>query len=253
MKDKPMKIAITGKGGSGKTMLTALLTKLLAKRGDVKVLAIDADSSVNLPYALGVTADESVSEIRRRALTDPFAKAEMRERPIKETIEEAVKDGAGFRFLVMGRPEGPGCYCSINELMKYGIEGVSKQFDITLIDCEAGPEQVNRRVVKGVDLLIIVTDTSLRGARVAGSIMEVIELDPDIRPGQTGLVINRFKGQDDKLIRENADKWNLQILGHVPDDENITEYDLTGRPIIELPDTSPSVLAVAEILKRLDL
>jgi len=153
----------------------------------------------------------------------------------------------------MGRPEGPGCYCSINELMKYGIDSVSKQFDVTFIDCEAGPEQVNRRVVKGVDLLIIVTDTSLRGARVAGSIMEVIQLDADIRPGQTGLVINRFQGQDDKLIRENADKWNLQILGHVPEDENITQYDLTGRPIIELPDDSPSVLAVAEILKKLDL
>jgi len=253
MREKPMKIAITGKGGSGKTMLTALLTRLLAKRGDLKVLAIDADSSINLPYALGVTADDTVSEIRRRALADPFVKAEIDAKPIKETIEEAVKEGSGFRFLVMGRPEGPGCYCSINELMKYGIEGVSKQFDVTFIDCEAGPEQVNRRVVKGVDLLIIVTDTSLRGARVAGSIMEVIGLDDTIRPAQTGLVINRFKGQDDKLIRENADKWNLQILGHVPEDENITQYDLTGRPIIELPDDSPSVLAVAEILKKLDL
>jgi len=253
MREKPMKIAITGKGGSGKTMLTALLTRLLAKRGDLKVLAIDADSSVNLPYALGVSADETVSEIRRRAVTDPFAKAEIDAKPIKETIEEAVKEGSGFRFLVMGRPEGPGCYCSINELMKYGIDSVSKQFDVTFIDCEAGPEQVNRRVVKGVDLLIIVTDTSLRGARVAGSIMEVIGLDDTIRPAQTGLVINRFKGQDDKLIRENADKWNLEILGHVPEDENITQYDLTGRPIIELPDDSPSVLAVAEILKKLDL
>ncbi|MFC1924802.1 AAA family ATPase [Chloroflexota bacterium] len=252
MKNKPMKIAITGKGGSGKTMLTAIMTKLLAKRRDLKILAIDADSAINLPYTLGVTADKTVSEIRWKVITDPKVKAEIEKRPIKEVIGETIKELPGFQLLVMGRPEGPGCYCGVNELLKYGIDSVTQQFDIILIDCEAGPEQVNRRVVKGVDLLIIVTDASLRGAQVAGSIMEVIQRDAEIRPVQTGLVINRFKGED-KLIRESIDKWNLRILGHVPEDENITQYDLTGRPIIDLPDTSPSVLAIAEILRKIDL
>jgi len=246
------KIAITGKGGSGKTMLAAIMTKLLAKRGDLKILAIDADSSINLPYTLGVKVDKTVSEIRWKVITDPQAKAELEDRPIKEVLTEAIKEGAGFKLLVMGRPEGPGCYCGVNELMKYGIDSIAQQFDITLIDCEAGPEQVNRRVVKGVDLLIIVTDTSLRGSQVAGSIMEVIQRDAEIRPAQTGLVINRFKG-DDKLIRENAAKWGLQILGHVPDDENITQYDSTGKPIIDLPDDSPSVIAVQGILQKMAL
>ena len=167
-------------------------------------------------------------------------------------IKETIKQGPGFQFLVMGRPEGPGCYCGVNELMKHGIDGVSKRFDVTLIDCEAGPEQVNRRVVKGVDLLIIVTDCSFRGAQVARSIMEVIQKDEEIRPGRIGLVINRFKGED-KLIRETMDKLDLQILGHIPEDENISQYDLTGRPIIDLPDTSPSVVAVAKLLQKIDL
>jgi len=251
-KNMTTKIAITGKGGSGKTMLTAIMTRLLAKREDLKILAIDADSSINLPYALGVTVENTISEIRWKVITDPKAKADIKARPIKEVIGETIKKGPGFQFLVMGRPEGPGCYCGVNELMKHGIDSVSQQFDVTMIDCEAGPEQVNRRVVKGVDLLIIVTDSSFRGAQVARSIMEVIQKDAEIRPGQIGLVINRFKG-DDKLIRETIDKMNLQILGHVPEDENISQYDLTGRPIIDLPDTSPSVLAVAEIIQKIDL
>lgn len=250
MENKSIKIAITGKGGSGKTMLTALMTKLLVKRGGLKILSIDADSAINLPYALGVTADKTISELRWKLITDPKAKAEIKEKPIKEVIRDAVKDGSGFQLLVMGRPEGPGCYCGVNDLMKYGIDSISKQFDVTLIDCEAGPEQVNRRVVKGVDLLIIVTDTSFRGAQVAGSIMDVIQRDAEIRPARTGLVINRFKGND-KLIRESADKWNLQVLGHVPEDENISQYDQTGRPIFDLPDTSPSLLAVTEILQKI--
>jgi len=245
-----MKIAITGKGGSGKTMLTAIMIKLLAKRGDVKLLAIDADSSINLPYTLGVPIDKTISEIRWTVITNPEAKAEMRDKPMKKVIEEAIRKAPGFQLLVMGRPEGPGCYCGVNELMKYGIDINTQQFDITLIDCEAGPEQVNRRVVKEVDLLIIVTDTSFRGVQVAGSIMEVIQRDAEIHPAQTGLVINRFKG-DDTLITENARKWDLEILGRIPDDQNITEYDAVGKPLLDLPDTSPSVTAVREICDKI--
>ncbi|MFA4835862.1 MAG: AAA family ATPase [Dehalococcoidia bacterium] len=252
MENKSIKIAITGKGGSGKTMLTALMTKLLAQRGNFRVLAIDADSSINLPYTLGMKVNKTVSQIRWQVITDPQAKAAFEAKPIKEILAEAMQAGEGFKLLVMGRPEGPGCYCAVNELMKFGIDSIAQQFDITLIDCEAGPEQVNRRVVKKVDLLIIVTDTSIRGSQVAGSIMEVVQRDAEIRPGRTCLVINRFKG-DDKLIQENAAKWGLEVLGRIPEDNNVTQYDSIGKPIIDLPDDSPSVMAVREILQKIDL
>jgi CO dehydrogenase maturation factor len=155
-------------------------------------------------------------------------------------------------MLVMGRPEGPGCYCSVNDLLRYGIEGLSQQYDVTLIDCEAGPEQVNRRVVKSVDVLIVVTDTSIRGARVADSILRVIQRDESIRPAAMGLVINRFKG-DDELIMESVKKWGLDIFGRIPEDQNITDYDASGRPIFNLPDNAPSVVAVTEMLTKLGL
>ena len=244
-----MKIAVTGKGGSGKTMLTALMTKLLAKGDGIRLLAIDADSAVNLPYALGVEPRCTVAQIRRKIIEDPEARAEIEDKNIRVVMEEALEAGEGFSLLVMGRPEGPGCYCSINDLLRYGIDGVATQYDITLIDCEAGPEQVNRRVVKGVDMLIIVTDPSIRGARVTDSIVEVIRSDESISPARSGIVVNRCR-ESDTQMEGRARSWGLELLGCVPEDENISKFDAEGRPLIELPDSSPSVAAVSEILKR---
>jgi CO dehydrogenase maturation factor len=244
-----MKIAVTGKGGSGKTMLTAIMTKLLSKRNGLRLLAIDADSAVNLPYALGIEPRRTVAQIRRQIIEDPEARAQIEDKNIRVVMEEALEEGSGFNLLIMGRPEGPGCYCSINDLLKYGIDGLSKQFDITLIDCEAGPEQVNRRVVKGVDMLIIVTDPSIRGARVTDSIVEVVRSDESIKPPKLGIVINRLSGSDE-VIRGLAHKWELEIIGNIPEDRSVSKFDADGRPLIELPDSSPSVAAVSEILKR---
>ena len=244
------KIAIAGKGGSGKTMLTAIITRLLARGGKFKVLAIDADSAVNLPYALGMKMSNTVAEIRRQLIEDPRAKREVEDKHIRNVMAEALELGKGFALLVMGRPEGPGCYCGINDLLRYGIDRLSREFDVTLIDCEAGPEQVNRRVVDGVDVLIIVTDATVRGIRVAGSILEVVQRDEAMRHTRTGLVINRLKG-DDRTITESANKWGLEILGCIPEDERVTEYDSVDRPIVELPDTAPSVIAVQQILDRI--
>jgi CO dehydrogenase maturation factor len=246
------KIAITGKGGSGKTMLTAIMTKLLAQKKDGKLLAIDADSAVNLPYTLGIDVKHTVAEIRRQIIEDPEARAQIKDKNIRIVMEESLEVGNGFHLLVMGRPEGPGCYCSINDLLRYGIEHLSRQYDITLIDCEAGPEQVNRRVVNGVDILIIVTDPTIRGARVTESILGVIQRDKSIKPAHLGIVINRFKG-DDGPITDITKKWGLEICGRIPEDQSITDYDTSGRPIIELPDTSPSVTAVREVLNKLTL
>lgn len=244
------KIAITGKGGSGKTMLTAIMTRILAGSGNLKILAIDADSAVNLPYTLGVKVGETVAEIRRQIIEEPGVKAEMQNKHISNVMAEALESGKGFDLLVMGRPEGPGCYCGINDLLRYGIDRLSREYDITLIDCEAGPEQVNRRVVQGVDVLVIVTDASIRGVRVAGSIMEVVQRDEAMKHTRTGLVINRLK-ENDQAITESASGWGLEILGRIPEDESVTEYDSVGRPITELPEASPSVAAVRAILERL--
>ena len=250
MSMKAQKIAVTGKGGSGKTAITAIMTGLLAGEGKRRILAIDADSSVSLSYALGIDVRRTVSEIRRDVIEDPEARREIESRHIRDAMAEIVEAGKGFDLLTMGRPEGPGCFCGTNELLRYGIDSLSKQYDITLIDCEAGPEQVNRRVVNGVDFLIIVTDTSTRGMHAARAINEVIQRD--MKSTKTGLVINKSRGTD-QTITQMADEAGLEILGSVPDDDNLAEYDSIGKPIIDLPDTSPSVSAIQEILQRIVL
>ena len=185
-------------------------------------------------------------------IEDPKAKAEMEDKHVRTIMEEILEKGQGFRLLTMGRPEGPGCFCATNDLLRYGIDSLSKRFDITLIDCEAGPEQVNRRVVNGVDFLIIVTDTSVRGMHAAGSIADVVRNDRDIKVNQAGLVINKSKGKDD-LIMEMAQKQNLDVLGSVPEDDTLADYDSQGKPIVALPESTASVAAVREILNRMNL
>lgn len=245
-------IAVTGKGGSGKTILSAIIVKLLAKGKNLKILAIDADSAISLPYTLGIKVRKTIGEIRRQIIENPKARTEMENIHIRTVIANALEAGDGFHLLAMGRPEGPGCYCSVNDLLRYGIERLSKDFDLTIIDCEAGPEQISRRVAHGVDVLIIVTDATVRGIQAASLIRTIAQVDEVMKSTRVGLVINRVK-KESNFIVETAQQSGMEILGYIPEDENITKYDLVGKPLIELSDTCPSVVAVQGILEKMAL
>jgi CO dehydrogenase maturation factor len=147
-------IAVAGKGGTGKTMLSALMIRILGSEQGAKILAIDADSSVSLSYALGMDKIETLSDVRAKLIEDPFMRKQVMERHIRDVIGNILKHSNGFDLLVMGRPEGPGCYCGINDLLRYGIESLSKEYDFVIVDGEAGPEQINRRVLRRINILI---------------------------------------------------------------------------------------------------
>jgi len=248
-----LRIAVAGKGGVGKTVTSALMSRLLIGHGK-KVLLVDADPAMGLAYILGADTSKSIGNYRDRVISEPGLKRELGTMRIKDVlIREALVEVKGSNLLIMGKEESTECYCGVNTVLKYGIGSIAKNYDIMLIDCEAGLEQIHRRVLDSVDTLFIVTDMSARGIKTAIQIREVIESRKAIKNCETfGLIINRIKDNGPKF-RKIAEEAGMEILGSIPEDENVTRLDLEGLPINELPETSPSLMAVHQILDSFSL
>lgn len=239
-------IGVTGKGGSGKTAFVSIMIKLLS--GKTKILAIDGDSAGGLSYTLGVKLNETIGDIRKAIIETPEKRKEIEDIHIRKVIAGALSEGNNFSLLAMGRAEGPGCYCVVNDLLRYGIESLSKNFDLILIDCEAGPEQISRRMVQKADLLAIIVDNSMRSIQVAEVIGKVANEIQGKGFDRMGLVINKYtKGKSE--ILEASKQLGINILGCIPEDQNIAEFDSCGKSLLDLPDTSAGVIAVEHILK----
>jgi len=250
--DRKKVIAIAGKGGTGKTTLTAIMAKILSQNG-YHILAVDADPPVSLAYALGAEPKKTVGEMRALMIEDPNEKRRIRDKHMAEVIrDELLIDAGGINLLVLGQPEAAGCFCGLNDLLKFGIESLSRSYDLTLIDCEAGIEQINRRAISSLDLLIMVSDQTLKGIRTAGHLKKIAEKYGVIGGYQSGIVFNRIDPDMDDLEELTAG-IGLEIWGRIPVDENVALYDRTGRPTVDLPDDSPSVVAVKRIISRLGL
>ncbi|MDR2801356.1 MAG: AAA family ATPase [Desulfovibrio sp.] len=241
-------IAVTGKGGTGKTIIATLLLKALAGCFP-KVLAIDADSAMSLPYTLGLSVQSTVSDLRKDVVGAGQWKKELDGKPLRSIMSRLLVHGRGFDLLVMGRPEEPGCFCAVNELLRYGIDSLIDGYDVAVIDGEAGPEQLNRRVLKNIDILLVLADMSARSLETAAGIIRVAQgRDGDIRVGKAGLVLNRVR--NDQPEQALIEKIGLDILGCVPEDSTVNEYDRAGRSLWELPDDSPVPEAVRRILAK---
>jgi CO dehydrogenase maturation factor len=254
MNDYPRKtgktIAVSGKGGTGKTVLSTLMIKCLADRKNISILAVDADSAKSLPYTLGVPVEKTVSDYRQEIINNPGEKRRIADLHMGSVIREMVVTKPGFDLLVMGRPEAPGCFCVVNDLLRYGIETLSSDYDVTIIDGEAGPEQINRRVIQNLDALVVMADTSFRSLRTATEIMEVAQKQGVVNVGRTGLVINKRMGAD-KRVDEIRKKMDLNVWGYLPDDENVSSYDSLNKPLLDIPADAPILVPVRKILENI--
>ncbi|MDX9787438.1 MAG: AAA family ATPase [Desulfobacterales bacterium] len=241
---------IAGKGGVGKTSVSAIFTKLLLREKE-KLLIIDADPMVNLGYALGEIPERTIGDYREKIISSNAERKDLISRPIKAVIRDIIKSSdRGYDLLAMGRAEGKGCFCGVNDMLRYGIQALSKEYDLTLIDCEAGVEQVNRRAVHRIDKLVLVTDTSRRGFATLAQVRDIATKYNEDAPLIDYVLVNRIRSEKEREItRGYAEELGFVNIGFVPEDDNILVCNTKGQPLIDLPDDSPSVLAVQNILQ----
>ena len=248
-----MIIAVTGKGGVGKTLLSSLIIRNLTKTGK-DILAIDADPDSNLPEALGVEVTKTVGDAReelKKEVKSGNASPEMDMwNSLDYKIMESIIETPEFDLLVMGRPEGSGCYCAVNNMLRKIIETVSSNYDIVVIDTEAGLEHLSRRTTQNVDTLLVVTDSSKRGILTAIRIKDLAK-ELDISFKNLYLVLNRIKPENEENVRETVKDFGLDIIGIIYDDELTASYDMEGKPLFELPDDSETVNSVSKIVEKI--
>ena len=252
MRRKGFTIAVSGKGGTGKTMTSALLTTLLAQFGSV--LAVDADPDANLDEALGLQVKKTVGEMREELI----AAGAKRDWPSNKTFREAFEQGfpeiitetPAFDLLVMGQPEEDGCYCSINNILRYLIDAKSKQYDFVVIDCEAGLEHLSRRTTRGADILLAVSDTSQKGFLTARRVKALADkMGPEI--GEVWLIVNKVRTGGRDHLEKSARETGLPVVGWIDFDPLVAEYDEKGIPLAKLPAESCSVQVISDLVQKI--
>jgi CO dehydrogenase maturation factor len=248
-------IAVCGKGGVGKTAFTTMLsTALVDSKKAGKLLLIDADPAMGLPNTIGIKVEKTIGEVReaiiKAASTDAKEAQAQVAKKIDYMILEALTENENLALLAMGRSNSLGCYCSVNGILKDAIDLLSQKFDTILIDGEAGIEQISRQVMQRVNDLVILSDSSHRGMQTVSFIMDMVSRERGLHCDRVGLVINRVRG-DQAELTEAARQLGVPLLGLVPDDDTIREYDFSGKPLTQLPTNSPAMLSVHGIVTKL--
>ena len=236
-------LAMAGKGGTGKTTLTALLIKYLTSRGMTPVLAVDADANANLNELLGLEVETTLGEIRERMKTETpqgMTKNEYMEFHINQAIIEAK----GFDLIVMGQPEGPGCYCMANSILAQVMEKLARNYRYLLVDNEAGMEHLSRLNLRKIHTLFVVSDPSARGVLTAARIADLTKaLQVDVT--QKVLIVNRVPEPVpealDQHVRDAVEKTDLVFGGYVPASQEIFDAEMAQKSLLELPEDSEAV------------
>ena len=256
-------IALAGKGGVGKTTISAMVIKYLTQSNDGTVLAIDADPSSNLNMVLGLDLEWTVGEIREDLLgqvkqTLTAGGAAMGTLPggvskrdyLDYHIRSSLAEGGKFDLIAMGRGEGQGCYCAVNHNLREVIDAISKNYQYVVIDNEAGMEHLSRRTTRDVQHLLIVTDPTQRGI-VAAERIASFRKELDIHIENSYLILNDLTGDLPAPLQARIAQLDIPLLGTAPHDEKAQEFEFSARPLVELTDDSPLYQAVAGMMQKI--
>jgi CO dehydrogenase maturation factor len=244
-------IAVSGKGGTGKTTFSALCVDYLVRTTGKAVLAVDADSNANLDLALGTVAEQTIGSIREHLTQNikNMPAGMSKEVWVESLLQQALVEEKGYDLISMGRPEGPGCYCYLNNIFRRYLDIMTGHYEYVVMDNEAGMEHLSRRTTRGVDLMFIASDPSVRGVRTALRIRDLArELKLDIR--RMALVVSRVRDGLPENLRAIAGDAHLEVAGAIPEDPLVMDLDEAGKPLTELPEVSEARKAVEEILRK---
>lgn len=248
----PKILAVAGKGGTGKTTFVALMLQYLVRRQRGSILAVDADPNANLNEALGVPLTAAVADMLEEVKDGRSIPPGMtKDLYVQYRLQQCLIETPAVDLLVMGGPQGPGCYCYPNDLLRQYLERLAANYDFLVVDAEAGLEHLSRRTIPRADILFVMSDATARGVRAAGRVKAIVDsLKTPI--DRLYLVVTRVENGLEPL-QEEIEATGLELLGTVPLDQEIIARDLAGRPLVDLPEGAPAVQAVRRLLEQVGL
>lgn len=238
-------VAVAGKGGVGKSTLSALLIKAIAERTRSVVMAVDADPNSNLGDKLGMKVEHTIGELREDLLrrADELGAGLSKHELVRYQMEMAKVEGSGFDLLTMGRPEGRGCYCYINNILRTFIDEAMDSYDYVVIDNEAGMEHLSRRTTKRMDVLLVVSDATVLGVET-GKRLLALARGMEIEVGRSVLVVNRVQGTVGEVVQREIDGAGFGSVSYLPYDRKVEELAVSGSPLVQLDPFSQFYRAV---------
>lgn len=242
-------VGLAGKGGTGKTTVAGLLVKYLVEKGKVPVLAVDADANANLNEVLGLVVGATLGDAREE-MKKGVASGMTKDVFMEMKLEEAVVEATGYDLIVMGRPEGAGCYCAANTLLTNYLDRLINNYAYVVMDNEAGMEHISRLTTNNVNLLLVVSDPTRRGIQAAGRIMDLTR-ELGLRIDDKKLIINQAAEDQKEGIEQAVRDQGLELSGIIPEDSLVREYDLKGRPTTHLDKESKAVSAAYSIFDKI--
>jgi CO dehydrogenase maturation factor len=245
-------IAVAGKGGSGKTTIASLVIRYLLHNSSGPILAVDADPNANLGESLGLSVKETVGSIiatfNEEKINIPPGMT--KENYLEYRLNQALVEGRDLDLVAMGRGEGPECYCYPNLILRKFIDKLADNYAYLVMDNEAGLEHLSLRTTQNVDELLMVSNHSVKGVRAVAQIVELVT-ELNLRVKRRSVIINLAPPELDPLVRGELSRMKLEPVATIPLDDEVYRYDLELKPLLDLPDGSPAVRAVSDLMARL--
>ena len=245
-------IAVAGKGGTGKTSLSSLIIRYLQNKGSGPILAIDADPNANLADSLGLDVDITIGSIIASFNGDKIniPPGMTKEAYLEIKLNGAITESKGLDLITMGRGEGPECYCYPNALLRKFADDLSGNYSYVVMDNEAGMEHLSRRTTQNIDVLLIVSDHSVKGVRTIARIRDLVS-ELKLVVGRQVVIINSVQDELAPMVKQELLSFGIDNPVTISYDENIYQYDLKAKPLVELPNDSKAVLAIDKLMDEI--